>query len=274
MIPGGDAEIERHLNAADLALSTGDPELALDLCATVLQQFPQHPGAHFLTADAYRDLREHTEAEAHYRTVLRIDVDHSQSWSGLSTVLFEMLRPEEARTACLRAIRADPAQPEGYYCRALLRERRRDHAGAARDYRKASRLDPVGYPAPIPMDDALVEATVISALRAMHPSIRTYLQNVAFILEEVPDDQTCQSFAPDLSPAELLGSFSGTSLLDRTGDGPFANLPPSIVLYRRNLERLAADRDRLIEELQITVLHEVGHFLGLNEEDLQQRGLD
>ena len=118
------------------------------------------------------------------------------------------------------------------------------------------------------------KATVQQALMSVHPSIRAYLENVAFILEEVPDDETCLSFFPPVSPAELLGYFSGSSLLERTTDLPFNNLPATVVLFRKNLERLASDRDRLIEELQITVLHEVGHFLGLDEEDLEQRGLD
>lgn len=269
-----DAELELHLDAAELALQSGDPELALDLCSVVLQEDPQHAGAHFLTADAFRELGESSEAEAHYRTVLRIDPAHAQSWSGLSGVLFDMLRFEEARIACLRAIRADPEQAEGYYCRAMLRERRKDEAGAARDYRKAFRLQPEGFPPPQPMDDALVEATVVAALQAMHPSIRAYLQNVAILLEEFPDEQTCLSFDPVVSPADLLGTFSGTTMLQRDSDSPFANLPATIVLFRRNLERMATDRDRLIEELQVTVLHEVGHFLGLDEQDLELRGLD
>ncbi|MCO4743464.1 MAG: metallopeptidase family protein [Proteobacteria bacterium] len=269
-----EATLEQHLDAAEMALERGDPEQALGLCSVVLQVDPENPSAHFLTADAFRDLREYGEAEQHYRTVLRIEASHSPSWSGLAVVLYDQLRFEEARRAVLRSIRADPEQPEGYYCRALLRERRGDDAGAARDYRKAYRLDPEGYPPPIPMDDALVEATVLQALQAVHPSIRSYLENVAIILDELPDAETCGSFEPPVSPAELLGYFSGTSLTERSSDSPFVQLPATIVLFRRNLERIALDRDRLIEELQITVLHEVGHFLGLDEADLEARGLD
>ncbi|TNE89158.1 MAG: tetratricopeptide repeat protein [Deltaproteobacteria bacterium] len=268
------SEIDRQLDAAESALERGDIERVLDLCTQVLEVDPGHPGAHFLLGDALRDLQEPEAAEEHYRAALRADPQHASSWSGLASVLFDQLRYEEARNAALRAIRADPGEPEGYYVRALLRERRGDEAGAQRDYRKAFRLDPEGYAPPTPMDDALVEAVVQQALMAMHPSIRAYLENVAILLEELPDDETCASFDPPASPAMLLGFFSGSSLMDRTTEGPFATLPATIVLFRRNLERMAADRDRLIEELQITVLHEVGHFLGLDEDDLEQRGLD
>lgn len=266
--------IDAHLEAAEMALELGDPEHALAICTAVLEQDPGHPGAHFLAADALRDLRESEEAAAHYRAVLRANPTHSASLSGLASVLYDQLRFEESRSIVLRAIRADPNQPEGYYCRALLRERRGDEAGAARDYRRAYRLDPDGFAPPIPMDDALVEATVAQALRAVHPSIRAYLENVAFILEELPTPEICRSFEPMVSSAELLGYFSGTSLTERATDSPFVNLPATIVLYRRNLERLATDRDRLIEEIRVTVLHEVGHFLGLDESELEDRGLD
>jgi predicted Zn-dependent protease with MMP-like domain len=57
-------------------------------------------------------------------------------------------------------------------------------------------------------------------------------------------------------------------------DNPWSNLPPTITLFRNNLERMAADREQIIEELRITLFHEIGHFLGLDEEDLAERGLD
>jgi predicted Zn-dependent protease with MMP-like domain len=46
------------------------------------------------------------------------------------------------------------------------------------------------------------------------------------------------------------------------------------VLYQRNLERAASSRAELEEEIATTLVHEVGHFLGLDEEELWARGLD
>jgi predicted Zn-dependent protease with MMP-like domain len=46
-----------------------------------------------------------------------------------------------------------------------------------------------------------------------------------------------------------------------------------IVLYKRNLEKVCRDRDDLIEQIQVTVRHEIGHHLGLSEEDLERLGL-
>ena len=48
----------------------------------------------------------------------------------------------------------------------------------------------------------------------------------------------------------------------------------TIHLYRSNLERTAVDREHLAAEVRITVLHETGHYFGLDEDDLERLGLD
>lgn len=268
------SDSETLLDLAEDALDRGDPEEALRICDRVLAADAGHVGAMFIAAEANRDLRRADEAEGGYRDVLRVDPQHSPSWSGLAAVLFDQLRFEEAQSAVQRAMRLDTRNPEAYYVRAMIRERRGDYAGAARDYRRAARLDAGAYPRPVPLDDATVEAVVEEAVRVMHPSIREYLQQVALLLEEVPDEETCRQWSPPMPPGEILGYFSGYSLRERTADNPWSALPASIVLFRRNLERLAWDREHLLEELRITVFHEVGHFLGLDEDDLEERGLD
>jgi predicted Zn-dependent protease with MMP-like domain len=271
---GEGVEVEDALDQAEDALDRGDPEAALELCEEVLGAEAAHPGALFLAAEAHRDLRELPQAEERYRHVLRLTPEHSPSWSGVGAVLFDQLRFEESRASLLRAIRLDRGNPEGYWWRGMLRERRGDDRGAWRDFHQAHRLDVEGYPMPVRLDEATIEAIVEESVRAMHPSIREYLRNVAILLEEVPDDELLRQWDPPAPPGEILGYFSGYSLAERSGDNPWSNLPAAIVLFRRNLERIAWDRERVVEELRITVLHEVGHFLGLDEEDLEERGLD
>lgn len=271
---GGVTELDEVLDLAEHALEHGDPHGAMTLCAQVLLDHPDHIGALFLTAEAHRDLRELDQAERRYRRVIHFDSNHSPSWSGLGVVLFDQLRFEESRRAVNRAIRLLPENSEALYLRGMLRERRQDYDGSERDFRRAYRADPGGFPRPVFLSDAMVESVVEDALRSMHPSIRQYLSQVSILLEEVPDEETCRQWDPPMPPGEILGYFSGPSLLDRSVEDPWSNLPSAIVLYRRNLSRIAWDTKRLVEELRVTVFHEVGHFLGLDEEDLERRGLD
>ena len=127
---------------------------------------------------------------------------------------------------------------------------------------------------PIPLSDGMVDAVVRDTLETLHPSVRAYLSQVPIILEEVPSRELCLEYDPPAPPGEILGVFSGPSLSERSMDDPWSQLPPSITLFRRNLQRVAHDPERAVEELRITVFHEVGHFLGLDEDDLAARGLD
>jgi predicted Zn-dependent protease with MMP-like domain len=68
----------------------------------------------------------------------------------------------------------------------------------------------------------------------------------------------------------LLGLFSGPSMTEG-GDAPSLQ---QITLYARNLERAAATIEDLEEEVRITLLHETGHFFGLDEDGLAELGLD
>jgi len=269
---------EALLNAAEMAIAEGRFEDAESVCRAVLASSPRHTEAHYLLGEALRDQGRLEEAEGAYRFIALNAVAKplllSSAWSGLAAVLTNLLRWEEARKAANRALREAPHNPEAAWVRGVLRERRGDLAGASRDFLRAWRIDPDGYPLPVPLDDPTVERVVHECLMELHPTLRAYLSNVAIVLEEVPSDELLRQFDPPAYPTQLLGFFSGASLMDRSVFDPWSNLPGAIVLFRRNLERFAHDRQGLLEELRITLFHEVGHFLGLDEGDLEDRGLD
>jgi predicted Zn-dependent protease with MMP-like domain len=192
----------------------------------------------------------------------------------LASVLLDQLRYEEAGQSAHRAIRADDRNAEAYHVRALLRERKQDRRGAERDDRRAWRLDPERYPRPLLLDDATVEAVVTEAIVSCPDHIRAALANVPVILDELPNDEVCLSFDPPRSPVDLVGLFSGPTLVEMGTDAVWTASPPTITLYRKNLQRVAATREELLDEVRVTLIHEVGHFLGLSEEELEDRGLD
>ena len=105
------------------------------------------------------------------------------------------------------------------------------------------------------------EDHVRAALDELPPHLASALRNVAVVVEdENPDD-------PD-----LYGLYHGVPLPER-GDMSGA-LPDKISIYRLPLEETFEDPDELREEIRITVLHELAHYFGLDEERIAELGYD
>lgn len=102
---------------------------------------------------------------------------------------------------------------------------------------------------------------VRAALDELPPHIAEALQNVAVVVEDENADD------PD-----LLGLYHGVPLPER-GDMAGA-LPDRISIYRIPLEESFPDPDELRSEIRITVLHELGHYFGLDEDRLAELGYD
>ncbi|MFT6142224.1 MAG: putative Zn-dependent protease with MMP-like domain [Myxococcota bacterium] len=272
--PADQASVDALIDAADDALTAGDVAKVFDLCERIEALWPSHIDGQFLVAEAHRLLGDDKRAEAMYRMVLEAEPSHGDAWAGLAAVRFYALDFDGAGTAASRSIRLDPEGGEGWWWRGLVREQRGDFLGADRDFRRASIRLPTVFPWPVRLTDAMVESMLQVAVKTMHPLVQATLPQVSFFLEEVPSRQTLIGFDPVPAPHELLGYFTGVPLSERAPSDSTPVLPAAIFLYRRNLERIATDREALLEELRITVLHELGHYLGLSEDDLLARGLD
>lgn len=105
------------------------------------------------------------------------------------------------------------------------------------------------------------EDHVRAALDELPPHIAAALENVAVVVEdEHPDD-------PD-----LFGLYQGVPLPER-GDAS-GLLPDKISIYRIPLEESFPEPEMLEEEIRITVLHELGHYFGLDEERIAELGYE
>jgi predicted Zn-dependent protease with MMP-like domain len=103
---------------------------------------------------------------------------------------------------------------------------------------------------------------VRAALDELPPHLATALENLAVVVEdENPDD-------PD-----LFGLFQGVPLTERSSAAP-PGPPNKISIYRLPLEESFPDADDLREEIRITVLHELAHYFGIDEERLFELGYD
>ena len=102
---------------------------------------------------------------------------------------------------------------------------------------------------------------VRAALDELPPNLASALQNVAVVVEdEHPDD-------PD-----LFGLYEGVPLPERGDDAGL--MPDRITIYRRPLQEEFPDPDELEREIRITVLHELGHYFGLDEDRLSELGYE
>jgi predicted Zn-dependent protease with MMP-like domain len=109
--------------------------------------------------------------------------------------------------------------------------------------------------------DALVE----QALSGVPEQFRRYLDNVVVVVEEEPtDDDYDETDTPDED--ELFGIFRGAPYFER--DRSVSELPAQIALFRGPILRSCATRGEAVREIRDTVVHELGHLLGLGDEEM------
>jgi predicted Zn-dependent protease with MMP-like domain len=111
------------------------------------------------------------------------------------------------------------------------------------------------------------EEVVADALDLVPEELARYLENVAVVVEDEPGEEDLLEAGVDPRTETLFGLFQGAALSDR-GLPLSGELPERIVIYRLPLLELCEDRAELIREISDTVVHEIGHFFGLPEEDL------
>lgn len=105
------------------------------------------------------------------------------------------------------------------------------------------------------------------AYRQLPATIRQSLHNVDITIEEWPDPEDAELAGHD---GTLLGLYTGVPLTLREGGTP--QLPDRICLYRQPILRSCSTHAQVVEEVRITLWHEVGHYLGLDEDDLHRLG--
>jgi predicted Zn-dependent protease with MMP-like domain len=110
------------------------------------------------------------------------------------------------------------------------------------------------------MERRRFEALVAQALHGLPRAFREKLTNVAIIVEDLPPEKA-------KSKGLLLGLFHG---IPRTEKSVFSSSPPDrIFLYQRNIEAVCASEAEVRQQIRATLLHEVGHYFGLSEEELR-----
>lgn len=113
---------------------------------------------------------------------------------------------------------------------------------------------------PVRISPQRFEELVSDALDRVPPRLAAAIDNVVILVEDHNPDE------PD-----ILGLYQGVALTER--DSWYAgSLPDTITIYRRPLLRMCADEDELRDEVTITVIHEIAHHFGIDDERLHELG--
>jgi len=118
------------------------------------------------------------------------------------------------------------------------------------------------------VDRAAFERLVAEALTDIPDEFRRAMRNIAIIVEDEPSPQLLVEM--DIQPPDtLFGLYQGTPLTER--DATFGNaLPDRILLFQGPHEREAEDHEDLIVSIAETLIHEIGHYFGMSEEEIQE----
>ncbi|WP_101722436.1 metallopeptidase family protein [Eggerthella timonensis] len=127
------------------------------------------------------------------------------------------------------------------------------------------------------MTDSEFESAVEEALERIPERFLDALENVAVVVEDEPNDYHLDALDdPDCLGAsmvddELLGLYDGVSLPDRA-DGYDGDIPDVITVFKGPHERCFGSREEVVEEIGKTVVHEIGHYFGIDDARLHEMG--
>jgi len=178
--------------------------------------------------------------------------------------------PAEARRRFQSLTDADPQLSDAWHGLGLAAEIQGDEEEKRRAWLRALALEekrPLEDPL---LTEAEMAAVAEAALAELPPRARSLIENVPIVIADLP---AAEDVGQGLDP-RLLGLFEGTSYREASSLAGSPQLA-RILLFRKNLESIAGgDVEQLREEIRTTLLHETGHFFGMEEDDLANVGLD
>jgi predicted Zn-dependent protease with MMP-like domain len=118
------------------------------------------------------------------------------------------------------------------------------------------------------MDRAEFERLVANALASIPQRFRDAMTNLAIVVEDEPARDLLREMEIE-PPDTLFGLYQGTPLTERRWDYGNA-LPDRILLFQGPHEREADDEDDLVVSIGETLIHEIGHYFGLSEEQIEE----
>ena len=197
----------------------------------------------------------------------KLDPENPEPLLEAASVLIELLRLDEAETALRRSLALGSEDPRAYQLLAFVLDYTGRREESAEELRRAAALDPELPEGPVRMTEDEFDGAVVAALLKVPERFARHLENVEISVQNFPDRDFCRRH--DCGPM-TLGLYVGTPITLRENEA--RDLPDRIVLFQRSLESACRTRDELVDEIAITLKHEIGHFLGLEEDELHDAG--
>jgi predicted Zn-dependent protease with MMP-like domain len=118
------------------------------------------------------------------------------------------------------------------------------------------------------MQKSEFEKLVAEALASIPRKFRDAMQNIAIVVEDEPSRELLNDM--DIEPPDtLLGLYQGTPLTERRWD--YGNvLPDRVLIFQGPHERSAEDDDDLVTAIGETLIHEIGHYFGMDEDQIEE----
>jgi predicted Zn-dependent protease with MMP-like domain len=118
------------------------------------------------------------------------------------------------------------------------------------------------------VDRASFERHVAEALASIPRRFRDAMHNIAIVVEDEPSPELLDEMEIE-PPDTLLGLYQGTPLTERTS-GYGNTLPDRVLIFQGPHERESDDEDDLIVCIAETLIHEIGHYFGMSEEQIEE----
>jgi Flp pilus assembly protein TadD/predicted Zn-dependent protease with MMP-like domain len=226
-----------------------------------------------LEAQALNDLGRSDEALGRIEAALRFAPGRGDALHEKGVALFDLSRFAEARTTLTKALAVQPKDAYTHQMMGLTLEQLGEIDRADAALARARELAPNELFAPvlIPVDEFRREVDTIVASLPAEKKARVLAIQIE--IADLPAPADLAAVKPPFPPT-ILGLYRGPV-------GHAAQLPPqpgeeapSIALYRKNLARAVKTRAELSEQIRDTLLHEIGHLEGLDEDDLRRRGME
>jgi predicted Zn-dependent protease with MMP-like domain len=219
-------------------LMDSDAEAAVQLCEKGNPELAAHPEVRLARCHAIWMARGVNAARGEFEAIVREHGDYADAIADLAA-LYDELGEEELRNEhLLKVLELDSA-------------RDRELGFDATEY------------------EEFIVQTAERTLQTLPPEFRQRLRDVPILLEERPTEALVrEGFDP-----RALGLFEGPEHQHHSA-GESSEMPTRIVLYTANLTAECEDPEELQREVEVTVLHEIGHYFGLDEDDMVRLGLD